>query len=186
MLDEKDYLKRLKRRDESALAWFIDHYAAYVNTIVYSIIGNSMSPEDIEEVSSDVFFTLWNNAGRIKQGKVRAYLSGIARNKAKEYTRRIRSEVVLEDDLLIISGENLERNFELREQARYLKETIMALPYPDREIFLRYYYYYQPVAEIAQEMDLKNSTVKTKLHRGRNKLKEIIRKGGYIVESEDF
>ena len=104
MLDEKEYLKRLKRRDESALAWFIDHYAAYVNTIVYSIIGSSMSPEDIEEVSSDVFFTLWNNAGRIKQGKVKAYLSGIARNKAKEYTRKIRAEIALEDDLLIITA----------------------------------------------------------------------------------
>lgn len=185
-MDEKEYLKRLKQREESALEWFIDRYTAYVSTIVYSIIGSSMSAEDIEEVSSDVFFTLWNNARQIKQGKVKAYLSGIARNKAKEYTRRIRAEVALEDDLLIVSDDNLERRFEQREQARYLKKTVMALPHPDREIFLRYYYYYQPVSEIAQEMDMKVSTVKTKLYRGRNKLKEMIRKGGYLVESEDF
>ena len=56
-MDEKEYLNKLKRKDESALAWFIDRYAAYVNTIIYSIIGSSMSAEDMEEVASDVFFT---------------------------------------------------------------------------------------------------------------------------------
>lgn len=185
-MDEKEYLNKLKRKDESALAWFIDRYAAYVNTIIYSIIGSSMSAEDMEEVASDVFFTFWCNAGQVRHGKVKAYLSGVARNKAKEYTRKIKKEVTLEDDLLIISDENLEKGAEMRELSKYLKETILELPYPDREIFLRYYYYYQPVAEIAQEMDMNVSTIKTKLRRGRDKLREIISKGGYIIESENF
>ena len=92
-MEEMDYLKKLKHKDESALAWFIERYAAYVNTIIYSIIGSSMSMEDIEEVSSDVFYTFWVNAKRVKPDKVKAYLSGVARNKAKEYTRKIRKEV---------------------------------------------------------------------------------------------
>ena len=132
-MDERDVLKRLKRKDESALAWFIERYAAYVNTIIYSIIGSSMSMEDVEEVSSDVFFTFWVNARRVKPDKIKAYLSGVARNKAKEYTRKIRKEVPIEDDILIVSSESLEQKFEIKEQAMFVKQTILALPHPDRE-----------------------------------------------------
>lgn len=182
-MDEREALKKLKRRDESALEWFIDRYAAYVNTIIYNIIGSSMSGSDIEEVSSDVFFTLWINAKRVSPGKTKAFLGGVARNKAKEYTRKTGVEVPLEDDIILVSEENLEHGFEEREQARYIREAILSMQQPEREIFVRYYYFYQSVTEIAEEMDLNLSTVKTKLHRGRKKLKEILTKGGYIIEN---
>lgn len=185
-MDEREALKKLKHKDESALEWFIDRYAAYVSTIIYNIIGSSMSGSDIEEVSSDVFFTLWVNANRILPGKVKAYLGGVARNKAKEYTRKIGTEVPLEDDMILISEDDLEHDFEEREQARYIREAILAMQEPEREIFLRYYYFYQPVTVIAEEMDINRSTVKTKLHRGRKKLKEILTKGGYTIETENI
>ena len=85
---EHEALKKLKHKDEKALEWFIDRYAAYVNTIIYNIIGLSVSAADIEEVSSDVFFTLWVNAKNISPGKVKAYLGGVARNKAKSTHER--------------------------------------------------------------------------------------------------
>lgn len=185
-MDEKSALKALKRKDETALAWFIDRYAAYVNTIICNIIGAAMPPSDVEEVASDVFFTLWINAGKVMPGKVKAYLSGIARNKAKERTRKIGQDIPLEDDILLFSSDDPERIFEAREQAAFMKEAMLKMQDPDREIFLRHYYCYQPVAAIADEMDMNISTVKTKLRRGRNKLKDILAEGGYIIESENF
>ena len=65
----------------------------------------------------------------------------------------------------------------------FIKQTVLTLPHPDREIFLRHYYYCQPLTIISQEMNINISTIKTKLHRGRKKLKEIIIEGGYKVES---
>ena len=185
-MDERVALKKLKHKDESALEWFIDRYAAYVNTIIYNIIGSSMTSSDIEEVSSDVFFTLWVNAKRISPGKVKAYLGGVARNKAKEYTRKIGIEVPLEDDVILISEENLEQEFEEQELVRYIREAVLAMQYPEREIFLRYYYFYQSVTDIAEEMSLNISTVKTKLYRGRKALKEVLTKGGYAIEAENI
>jgi RNA polymerase sigma-70 factor (ECF subfamily) len=52
----------------------------------------------------------------------------------------------------------------------------------DREIFLRHYYYCQPVKTIAAELEMNESTVKTRLKRGREKLKTILREGGYLNE----
>ncbi len=74
-MDEKHALKALKQRDETALAWFIERYSPYVNTIIYQILARAMSFRDVEEVSSDVFLVLWRNAEKIQEGKVKAYLS---------------------------------------------------------------------------------------------------------------
>lgn len=185
-VDEQKALRELKRKNEKALIWFIDRYSAYVSTIIYNIIGTSIPGADIEEISSDVFFTLWLNAGKISHGKAKAYLGGVARNKAKERLRKAGMELPLEDDLLLISSENPEQAVQEQEVARFLQEAILAMQQPEGEIFIRYYYYYQPVSLIAEEMGINISTVKTKLHRGRKKLKEILSEGGYTIEDQDF
>ena len=41
----------------------------------------------------------------------------------------------------------------------------------DREIFLRFYFYCQKISQIAAAMELKENTVKSRLSRGREKLK---------------
>ena len=185
-MNESSALQALKHRDEQALAWFIDRYAAYVNTIVYNIIGASMTASDIEEVASDVFLTLWSNAGKIAPSKVKAYLSGIARNKAKEKMRSLGTDVALEDDIIVFSDTDLERDAQLHEQADALRHAILSMQYPDREIFLRHYYYYQSVARISEEMGINASTVKTRLQRGRSKLREALTKGGFDIGKENI
>ena len=114
-MDEKHALQALRRRDETALAWFIERYAPYVNTIIFHIIGDAMSSRDIEEVSSDVFLVLWKNAEKIRPGKVKAYLSGTARNMAKDKLRGIGQELPLEENVLMTSGMDIERDIEVRE-----------------------------------------------------------------------
>lgn len=147
-MQERIFLRKLKEGDENALAWFIDRYAAYVSTIIYNIAGSFLSVSDVEEISSDVFYTFWKTSDRVRYGKVKAYLSGIARNKAKEQARRVRREIPLEDDLIVISDDNIERDLEESEMARLIRNAVFELKHPDREIFLRYYYYYQTVADI--------------------------------------
>ena len=181
-MEEKRALKALKQRDESALAWFIERYAPYVNTIIFNIIGGSMSSRDIEEVSSDVFLVLWKNAEKIRPGKVKAYLSGTARNMAKDKLRGIGQELPLEENVLMTSGMDIERDMEVREQARLVRHAMLNMDYPDREIFLRHYYYFQPLSQISDEMGMNLSTVKTRLRRGRSKLQDALRKGGFCDE----
>lgn len=60
---------------------------------------------------------------------------------------------------------------EQREQAAAVQRALLAMEDTDREIFLRYYYYYQKISQIAAAMDMKESTVKSRLSRGREKLK---------------
>ena len=181
-MDERHALRGLTQRREEALAWFIRRYASYVHTIVFNILGAVMSVQDVEEVDSDVFLVLWNNAERIRPGKVKAYLSGVARNKARDRLRQTGQELPLEEDFLPTAETDMEHDLEERELARQVNQAIQSMDQPDREIFLRHYYYGQPLSRIAEEMEMNLSTVKTRLRRGRTKLKDELRKGGFCDE----
>ena len=53
-------------------------------------------------------------------------------------------------------------------------DAVMSLGEPDNEIFVRYYKFGEKIREIAKATGVNPSTVKTKLSRGKRKLKEIL------------
>ncbi len=179
-MDECTALKKLKAGDEQALGWLIDRYTAYVSTIVHSVIGSAMGKPDVEEVTADVFFALWQNRGKVQPGKLRPYLSALARNTALNKLRQRRQELSLEEDVLTVAVGAPEQGYTKKELAALIRRAVAALPWPEREIFLRHYYYCQRVKDIAAALGMNESTVKTKLHRGREVLRRSIQEGGYI------
>ena len=48
------------------------------------------------------------------------------------------------------------------------------MPWPEREIFIRHYFYCQRVSDISGALDIPENTVKTKLRRGREKLRQAL------------
>ena len=66
------------------------------------------------------------------------------------------------------------------EERGVLQEAIQMLGEPECRIFDRYYFSGEPIAVIAASLDMKKSTVKTKLSRGRKKLRKILKEGGYF------
>ena len=55
------------------------------------------------------------------------------------------------------------------------------LPERDCSIFLRRYWYVEPLAEIARRYGLNLNTVKTSLYRSRRKLKQYLEKEGIAL-----
>lgn len=174
-MNELQAFRKLQNGSEKALEWFIDRYAPYVHTIVYNILGQSMRAEDIEEIDSDVFLQLWNCAGKIRPLSIKGWLGCVARNMAKNKLRQANRELLLEDDFISISGGSTPEHTVLeQEQRETVRQAVLEMDLPDREIFLRHYYYCQPVKTIAEEMNMNLSTVKTHLRRGRAKLSSAL------------
>lgn len=173
-MNEAQALRKLKNGSEDALAWFIDRYASYVHTVVGNLIGQSMSYADIEEVDADVFVTLWKRAEQVRAGSVKSWLGSVARNAAKNKLRALGQELPLEDDMILLECATPETEVERQEQQRLVSEAVLSMQWPEREIFLRHYYYGQKVSAIAEEMAMNPSTVKTHLRRGREKLRVVL------------
>lgn len=178
---EETILRKLKTGDPSALEAVMDGYISYVSTVVWNILRYASSVEDAEEVVSDVFLAAWDQAQQIQPGCLKAWLGAVARHKAKSKLRQAGKELPLEEDILELPDENTPDAIVQRaEEQRLVRKAVAQMEPPDREIFLRHYYYAQTVEEIAREMDMKEGTIKTKLRRGRMRLKTILQRWGVV------
>lgn len=173
MKDDKA-IELIRNKDPDGLSVLMDHYIPYVSKVVWGILSSTMTVQDAEEIVSDVFMAAWNQPQDLRPGKVKAWLGAVARNKAKNALRSADANLPLEDDVLELPDDSLPEKLELEEKRRLVRLALDSLPPRDREIFLRHYYEYQPVSVISREMKMPEATVKTRLRRGRMKLKEYL------------
>lgn len=177
-------LQRIKAGDPSGLEALMDVYIPYVSVIVWNIVREAMTPEDAEEVVSDVFLTAWNQSSDLRAGHLKGWLGAVARNKAKNKLRQIGQTIPLEESVLDIpSPYDPTEDIERAEEQLLVRQAVNSLPAEDREVFLRHYYYAQSIKEISVCMALNESTIKTKLRRGRMKLKEMLTREEEVYEA---
>lgn len=171
MTDEKLLLRRLKGGDHDALANAIRLYTPYLSAVIYRAGGGVLSREDQEELTADAFVALWQAAERLdhEQGSVRAYLAAAARNAVYRRLRKLREDVSLEN----LSETGQEPGAPDPDRLS-LWDAVASLGEEDLEIFVRFYRYGQSLLEISRAMGIKLSTVKTRLSRGKQKLKQIL------------
>lgn len=179
-MEEEKYITLLKKSDETALESVIRQYTGYVSTVIANQLGGFCDTKVVEELASDVFFALWQNRRKLSGGHLRGWLAAVARNKAKDYIRGQKLPwETLEEDMCFSTG--LFDALEKEEQRAVLDAALQAIRPKEREIILRYYYYNQTVSQIARDMKLNQETAKSRLQRGRKKLKDILQKGGYFA-----
>ena len=176
-MKEERVLTKMQKGDPEGLSALVDCYIPYVSAVVWNILRSAMTAQDAEEVVSDVFLAAWEQADQLQPGKVKAWLGAVARNKAKNKLRDIGQEFPLEEDVLEMPDDSFDR-LAREEQKILVRSAVDSLPTQEREIFLRHYYYAQSVADISREMGMNQSTVKTKLRRGRMKLQEYLTRRG--------
>ena len=170
MVDESKLLMQLQKRHKNSINQAIEVYTPYLSTVLYNMVGNGLPKEDIEEIVSDVFVVLWKNAEYIdlSKGTLRSYIAATARNlalkrlnKKKDYTNLDDIEIPIEDEFTV-------------DNKKSIWDAVMRLGEPDNEIFVRFYKYDEKLKDISKATGLNISTIKTKLSRGKRKLKKIL------------
>ncbi len=172
MADERKLLMRLKNRERNSIDRAIEVYTPYLSTVLYNAVGNRLPKEDIEEIVSDVFVMLWKNAQYIdlSKGTVRSYIAACARNAAKKRLNKKKDCTCLDDIEIRDETADAEKNSESSD----LWDAVMSLGEPDSEIFVRFYKYGEKIRDISKATGINISTVKTRLARGKVKLKKIL------------
>jgi len=169
---EAQLVNRLKRGDLSALETIIDRYTPYVSAVIRNQLRSFSRREDVEELTADVFTALWNHRSRLTTDHLRSFLGTTARNRARSFLRSLGSPPLDLEDTILLSDAQAKRFSDRAELKAVLQDAFNALNETDREILLRYYFYGETTAEIAERLSLKTETVKSRLRRGREKLKQ--------------
>ena len=180
MNSDKKLAERMKKGNEKAFEEIIYRFTPLVSNIIRNISSGYLSNEDIEEVTTDVFVTLWKNSEKLDVNMLKPYIICIAKSRVKDRLRRENKFGIVDIDSVDIADDSeIFEKCENENLVSDLKEEIAKLKEPDREILIRHYYYYQPVKEISEIMGINIETVKSKLQRTRKKLKEELIRRGY-------
>lgn len=179
-MNEEKLLRALADGDIKALEKIMKKYSGYVCTVARNFSRGALSEEDIDEISVEVFYKLWNIRQNldIKIG-LSAYLSAAARNAVKNRFRSLPPPYEDITELEVSSDFLVEDKAELSAMMECLNEGIDRLSPKDREIFLRFYLYGEKSSQIANAMNISENSVRTNLHRTRAKLKEFMSERGY-------
>lgn len=182
-MEDLEIIRLYFARVETAIAETAKKYGGYCAAIAKNILG---SPEDTEECLSDTWLSAWNAIPPQEPKNLRTFLGRIARNAALDRWRKHAAakrspgaELVLEELEDCVGGSSLEDAFDARLLGEAIAAYLDTLPPVQRQVFLRRYWYCDPVADIAGAFSCTESKVKSMLHRVRMGLKAYLEQEGF-------
>ena len=172
MVEKEEWEARMRQaetngRAEMILTRFGDSILRYAYTYLHNM-------SDAEEVLQDTLMQFLKTAPEFEsENHEKAWLLRVAANLSKN---RIRYNKLRETDEL-----NDELVAEEREDLSFVWEAVKSLPVKYREVIHLFYHEGYQTAQIAKIHGRNESTVRSDLRRGREKLKEVL-KGEYDFE----
>ena len=171
------------QRDESAIAHTAQQYGRLCRYIAQNILGNA---SDAEECENDGYIAVWNSIPPQRPQNFKAFLGSIIRNIAldrydynKAKKRNGEMNLILSElGECIAASDNVEQQYEQKEQADYINCFLQQLDQTSRMVFVRRYWYADSIEEIATRFSMGQSKVKSILFRTRNRLKTYLQQEG--------
>lgn len=176
IITQKNFVEKLKRRNEKALEYVIREYGGYVKAAVnHNLAG---LPEEMEECMDDVFLDVWEHIERFDaaKGSFRNWIISIARFHSIDYLRRY-SRTCMEEDVSNYESK-LARNDRIdtleQEISTETEKLLEGLKEEERQILLRYYAEEDDVDVLAKEYGVSSSTIYSKVSRAKKKVRKIM------------
>lgn len=173
------------QRDESAIRITDRTYGPYCYQVAYNILSDR---QDSEECVSDTWLRAWNVIPPQRPTKLKLFLAKITRNlsldclKARLARKRGGGELplILEElQECIASGGDTEEEFMARELSRDVNAFVRSLPEREGNLFIRRYFFCEPVEQAARRYGMTAGNASVILSRTRKKLKGFLQQKGY-------
>ena len=173
-------------RSENAISETDNKYGRYCTKIAMNIVSND---EDSKECVSDTYLSAWNSMPEERPDLLAPYLAAIVRNHALTLYRKLHSKkrgagqtALALDELTDVAGSsNTEDTVDMSLLSGHINSFLAGLKPNERMVFVRRYFYVDPLSEIASAMGMTEPGVKSMLFRLRGKLKECLLQEGYIL-----
>lgn len=170
--DDFSLIKRFIEGDETTFRILLQRHKDKVRNITYLVLGNS---GDVDDIAQDVFITVYKNLRRFRfESQFSTWLYRITVNKCKDYLRKkkIRSIFlsVKEDE-----EPTYNNSHELTDTAEIVRKAVNKLPDKLRIPLLLKDFEGFSYQEIAEAVNCELGTVKSRIFRAREGLREILK-----------
>lgn len=173
-------------RSESALEEVQKHYGPSLYSLAMRLLN---SPEDAEEIVNDTLLAAWNSIPPNRPESLANFLGRIARRRAIDRLRRKgalkrgggEADAAFEElEDVVASAETPETLFEKEQLAEAVRSFVRGMQQPDRDLFIRRYWFMDTVAELSARWDMTTGQVTMRLARSRKKLAAYLKKEKWI------
>lgn len=155
----------------------IDEYGNHVLKIAYLYLKDKNKAEDAFQ---EVFLKVYENFYKLKnKNSEKSWIISITINTCKDMLKSswVKRIIFFEEkeELSIISDEkDLEKDVMDKISGKELLQKVMDLPSKYKEPILLYYYEEFSTGEISETLGIPEGTVRSRLHRGRQLLKNVM------------
>lgn len=186
-MEDRQILDLYWQRSEDAVRETERKYGGYCRTVAGRLLADRM---DVEECVSDTWLKAWMAIPPHRPNRLQLFLGKLARTRAcdmlRAQTARKRGGgaclLALEElGECVPAAPGADRAVEERELTELLNRFLRELPERDCNVFLRRYWYAEPLEDIARRYGMKVNTVKTRLFRLRGRLRDYLEKEGILL-----
>ena len=151
----------------------MDEHSSYLVRISYLYVKNWATAEDIVQ---EVFVTYFQKSEQFRhESSLRTYLTTMTANRSKDYLRSWKHKKDVLFETIFAKSNGVEHSLLEKEQLADLENKIFQLPLKYREPLILFYYDEQSIADIASYLHLNENTVKTRLRRAKNQMREFFK-----------
>ena len=168
--------------DEYAFKEVMETYSDYLLRIAYLYVKDWQVAEDIVQ---DTFLSYYVKFEQFEErASVKTYLVRITINKCKDYLKSWKYRKFSLTNQFFGSKNDQARAVQ-QEERLDIANAVLALPITLREVTIHYYYEELSVLEVAELLSLSDNTVKTRLRRARQLLKDQLVQDEWEVLSHE-
>ena len=184
-MDDLQIIELYFARDEQAIKETDRKYGKMCFRVAKNLLFNN---EDSEECVNDTYLTVWNKIPPTRPNNFIAFICKITRNLSLK--RLEVSNAMKRSAGTIISMSELEKalpdqciapDVEDEELGKLISAFLWSEKALDRNVFLRKYWFFDSISDIAERYSMNENSVKSMLFRSRNRLREFLRKEGIDV-----
>ena len=173
--EDKELLDRLADDDEIAFRSLVERHIDRAYAIALRILGNAA---DAEDVVQDTMLKVWTHRGRWQHGRARfsTWLYRVVSNRCIDLRRKPRTENVDAVPEVADTQPDASSLIERNEARNLLEAAMQRLPEQQRLAVILSYHENMSNGEIAEVMDTTVAAVESLLKRGRQQLRELLRR----------
>jgi RNA polymerase sigma-70 factor, ECF subfamily len=177
--DDKQTPYELVSRDELTLNTLMKEYGQSVLWLAYSYVKDKNLAE---EITQDVFVICYKKLETFREeSSIKTWIYRITTNRCKDvmksrsYKYKKMTQSLFEH---FVSKDDTPEDFLMRKtEEKELSLAVLAIPLKYREAIFLYYFENLKVDEISKLLSINANTVKTRLHRGRELIKQMYERG---------